>query len=141
MSSWRWIACVAALTTSLAAMSGQQVSSQSASREQLVKRTSNSWNKVLNFPTKNPEVRASVVQYAPGAAGRHQTNPHPRYIYVLEGTLTVDLDDGEAVDFPAGSFILSGNTWLTPKNKGTVTAKILVIDQTEAGQHNVVIQR
>jgi quercetin dioxygenase-like cupin family protein len=137
MNSWRWIAGAVTLMVTLGMAAGQQASSQSSNREELVRRTSNTWNKSLDFPSKTPEVTASIVQFAPGAVGRHQTNPYPRYIYVLEGTLTFDLDDGESVDFPAGSFIISGNTWLTPRNKGTVAAKMLLIDQTEAGHQNV----
>jgi hypothetical protein len=44
-------------------------------------------------------------------------------------------------DFPAGSLILSGSTWLTTKNNGKTPAKLLVIDQTEAGESNALSEK
>lgn len=119
----------------------QQHSTSSISRYPIVRRTSNTWNKWLDFPSKRPEVTASLVEFAPGAVGPRQVNPYPRYIYVLKGTLTVDLADGDSVHFPSGSFVISGETWVTPRNNGPDILKMLIIDQTEAGQSNVVMSR
>jgi hypothetical protein len=44
-------------------------------------------------------------------------------------------------DFPAGSWILSGSTWLTAKNNGKTPAKLLVIAQTEAGESNALPEK
>ncbi len=137
MNSRHWIILGLSMTAATVTVAlGQQVSPPLPQEDEIVRRTSNTWNKPLHFPSRMPEVTATIIDYAPGSAGVRQTNPYSRYMYVLEGTLTVDLDDGRHVDFPAGSLILSGSTWLTPKNSGAVPAKVLVIDQAEAGMSN-----
>ena len=114
---------------------------QQAKHEEILRRTSNTWNKPLTFPSRLPEVTATLIEYPPGASEERQINRYSRYLYVLDGTLTLDVDGRGPVAFPAGSLIVSGNTWLTPKNNGAVTAKVLVIDQTEAGEPNVLLEK
>jgi quercetin dioxygenase-like cupin family protein len=141
MNSGRWILGLSATAASLGLAMGQQVSAPLPNQEEIARRTSNTWNKPFHFPAKIPEVTASIIEYPPGTEGVRHTSPYSRYIYVLEGTLTLDLDGGRPVDFPAGSLILSGNTWLTPKNNGMVPAKVLVIDQTEVGESNSLLKK
>ncbi|MFI5011003.1 MAG: cupin domain-containing protein [Hyphomicrobiales bacterium] len=133
-----WILGLSATAASLGLASAQQIPDPLANQEEIVRRTSNTWNKPFHFPQKVPEVTASIIEYPPGAGGLRHTSPYSRYIYVLEGTLTFDLGGGSLVDFQAGSLILSGSTWLTLKNNGVVPAKALVIDQTEVGESNSV---
>ncbi len=119
----------------------QQAAPPAVKATTITKATTNTWSKPFNFPTKSPEVIVSIVDFLPGAAGPTHSNPFPRYIYILEGTLTVDTVEGKTVDFPAGSIILSGQQVVTARNKGSVPAKLLVIDQTEAGVGNTVAQK
>jgi quercetin dioxygenase-like cupin family protein len=141
MNAGRWILASAATAAALGYALGQQISLPFADQEEILRRTSNTWNKPFIFPSRMPEVTATIVEYPPGASGARQINPYSRYIYVLEGTLTLDADGRGPVDFPAGSLILSGNTWLTPKNNGAVAAKLLVIDQAEAGESNALLEK
>lgn len=141
MNSGRWILLLSATIASLGLALGQQIWDPIADQEEIVRRTSNTWNKPFHFPAKIPEVTVSIIRYPPGTEGIRHTSPYSRYIYVLEGTLTLDLDDGRLADFPAGSIILSGSTWLTPRNKGVVPVKVLVIDQTEVGESNSVLKQ
>jgi hypothetical protein len=131
-----WILGLSTAAAALGWALGQQISTPLPKQEEILRRTSNTWNKPLIFPSQVPEVTATVIEYPPGASGEHQINPYSRYIYVLEGTLTLDVDGRGLVDFPAGRLILSGSTWLTPRNNGAVPAKLLVIDQAEAGHSN-----
>jgi quercetin dioxygenase-like cupin family protein len=141
MNSGRWILVLSATVAGLGLALGQQIWDPIANQEEIVRRTSNTWNKPFHFPAKIPEVTASIIEYPPETEGVRHTSPYARYIYVLEGTLTLDLDGRGPIDFVAGSFILSGSTWLTPKNKGMVPVKVLVIDQTEAGESNSVLEK
>jgi quercetin dioxygenase-like cupin family protein len=141
MNSGRWILALSAAAASVGLALGQQISAPLPKQEEIVRRTSNTWNKPFILPANVPEVSADIIEYPPGASGERQTNPYARYIYVLEGTLTLDVDGRGSVDFPARSLILSGGTWLTPKNNGAVPAKILVIDQTEAGESNALLEK
>jgi quercetin dioxygenase-like cupin family protein len=141
MNSGQWILGLSAVIASVGLTWGQQGLPPFTAQEEIVRRTSNTWNRPFHFPSRVPEVTASVIEYPAGAVGPHQTNPYTRYLYVLEGTLTLEVDDGGAVEFPAGSLILSGSTWLVPRNKGNVPVKLLVIDQTEVGQPNSVLEK
>ncbi len=141
MNSGRWILGVSAAAASLGLALGQQISVPLPKQEEIVRRTSNTWNKPFILPANVPEVSADIIEYPPGASGDRQTNPYSRYIYVLEGTLTLDVDGRGPVDFPAGSLILSGSTWLTPRNKGVIPARVLVIDQVEAGHSNYLPEK
>jgi quercetin dioxygenase-like cupin family protein len=141
MNSGCWILGLSAAVASMGLALGQQTPLPRPKQEEIVRRTSNTWNKPFILPANVPEVSATIVEYPPGASGDRQTNPYSRYIYVLGGTLTLDVDGRGPVDFPAGSLILSGSIWLTPRNNGAVPAKTLVIDQTEAGESNALLEK
>jgi cupin domain len=141
MNAGRWMLGFAAAAAVLSYALGQQISSRLVKQEEILRRTSNTWNKPFIFPSRMPEVTATIIEYPPGTSGERQVNPYTRYVYVLEGTLTVDVDSRGPVGFPAGSLILSGSTSLTPRNNGTVTAKLLVIDQAEVGESNELLDK
>jgi quercetin dioxygenase-like cupin family protein len=141
MNAGRWILGSAAATAALSYALGQQISIPLAKHEEILRRTSNTWNKPFNFPSRVPEVTATIMEYPPHTSGERQINPYSRYLYVLEGTLTLDVDGRGSIDFPAGSLIVSGTTWLTPRNNGAVAAKLLVIDQTEVGESNAILEK
>jgi quercetin dioxygenase-like cupin family protein len=113
------VAAAAAFSCALA----QQISIPSAKQEEILRRTSNTWNKPLTFPSRLPEVTAALIEYPPGTSAERQINRYSRYLYVVEGTLTLDVEGRGPVAFPAGTLIISGNTWLTPKNNGAVYGK------------------
>ncbi len=141
MNAGRWILGLAAAAAAFSWALGQQIPIPLSKQEEILRRTSNTWNKPFTFPSRVPEVTATIIEYPPGASGERQNSPYSRYVYVLEGTLTLDVNDRGPIHFPAGSLILSGNTWLTPRNNGGVSAKLLVIDQAEAGESNVLLDK
>ena len=78
--------------------------------------------------TDSAEVTAVMLEIGPGGeTGRHM-HPYPTFVYVLEGTLDVEMDDGTVHSYKAGdSFLEVTNTWHNGKNKGTIPMKTLVV--------------
>jgi len=94
----------------------------------------------LVLPTKNPELKVSLFEIAPGARLPRHKHPWSRYAYVLQGELTVTFDGGLAKHYKAGDFIVEAvNAWHFGQNTGKETVRLLVIDQVEAGQSNTVM--
>jgi len=91
----------------------------------------------IRYPRMKPEVAALLVEIAPGGqTGRHQ-HPVTEFAYILEGTLTVDIE-GQKV-FTAGQGLIEAtNTWHNGMNKGTTPVKILSVFVGEQGTPNVV---
>lgn len=78
--------------------------------------------------TDSAEVTALRVDVGPGGeTGRHM-HPFPTFVYVLEGTIDVDMEGGGTRSYKAGdSFLEVVNTWHNGKNHGAATAKLLVV--------------
>ena len=94
----------------------------------------------IEYPkTGKAEIASVMVEIPPGKeSGRHM-HPAPTYVYVLEGTLTVEFEDGSRHTFKAGSGFLEGmNTWHNAKNLGEISAKILVVFAGEEGKPNMI---
>ncbi|MCI0600350.1 MAG: cupin domain-containing protein [Beijerinckiaceae bacterium] len=93
----------------------------------------------LTFPETNPQVTATLVEIPPGAGVGWHEHPNIRYVYVIDGTLTIEMDDGSRRDFPAGTiFVEAYATRHRGMNAGTIPVKVLFIDHSEAGQSNMV---
>lgn len=78
--------------------------------------------------TDSAEVTALILEIGPGGeTGRHM-HPYPTFVYVLEGMLDIELDDGAVHHYKAGdSFLEVVNTWHNGKNRGTVQTRTLVV--------------
>lgn len=89
--------------------------------------------------TDRPEITSWSVEIAPGGeAGRHM-HQVPTYVHVLEGTLTVALDDGTRHEVKAGqAFLEVTNTWHNGLNLTAAPVKFLVVFMGEAGRPNTV---
>lgn len=94
----------------------------------------------IAYPTTaKPEIQSSVVEIAPGTASTFMTHPVPTYIYVLEGTLTVEFDDGGRQTFRAGQgFLQAMRRWHKGRNLGQVPLKFLVVFVGEESNQNVI---
>jgi quercetin dioxygenase-like cupin family protein len=107
----------------------------------VVKATATMADQPLVFPAEKPQVVVAMTEFAPGAATPRHKHPSLRYVYVLEGTLTVEMEGGMSHTYPAGSFIVESiDQWHLGKNAGTTPMKILVIDQVVEGRSNVVTE-
>jgi quercetin dioxygenase-like cupin family protein len=83
----------------------------------------------LTYPsTPSPEVSSFTLSLAPGATTAWMTHPVQAYIYVLEGTLTVELADGGRQEFGAGQAFLQTRTrWHRGRNEGRIPARFLAV--------------
>ena len=95
---------------------------------------------VIRYPdTKSPEVSSVMVEIAPGGeSGRHKHPVSPQ-IYVIEGEVTIEFDDGKQKKFPAGkAFLEAVNTWHNAKNTGDKPLKMLVVFFGEKDRKNMI---
>ena len=90
------------------------------------------------------DVQLVVSRFAipPGATLPIHKHPSQRYAYVLSGRLIVTLTDaGQASEYKAGDFIVEvRDQWHFGTAIGDEPVVLLVIDQTEAGRANTVLQ-
>ena len=94
----------------------------------------------IGYPiTKNPEVSSVLVTIkAGGESGRHK-HPVSPHIYVIEGQVTIEFDDGKRQRFKAGeAFLEAVDTWHNAKNLGKTPVKMLVVFFGEKGQKNLI---
>ena len=106
----------------------------------VVKATATASGQKLQYPqTDRPEIESVLIEIAPGGeSGRHM-HPVPTYVYVLEGTLTVEMDKESPREYAAGSgFLESVNTWHNGKNLGQAPVKALVVFVSEEGKKNFI---
>jgi quercetin dioxygenase-like cupin family protein len=95
--------------------------------------------KIVYPKTDKAEMASVVIEIQPGKeSGRHM-HPVPTYVHVLEGTLTVEFEDGSRQGFKAGSgFLEVVNTWHNGKNLGEVPVRFLVVFAGEEGNPNLI---
>lgn len=96
--------------------------------------------KKFTYPkTDNTEIVSHLVEIKPGGeTGRHR-HPGPTYMYLLEGNLVVELDDGTHKEYQAGQALLEdAEVWINNKNPGTTVTKFIAIIVTEKGKKAVV---
>ena len=88
-------------------------------------------------------VRAEVVsvigELEPGGRTSRHQHPVPVFVYVLEGTLTVQADGGQPREYTSGkAFIEDMNHWHQAFNKGTAPVRILVVFMGEEGKPTTI---
>lgn len=86
-------------------------------------------NEPLAYPsTPDPAISSAIETIEPGGITEWMTHPVPAYLYVLEGTLTVEFADGTRHEFKAGeSFLQCRTTWHRGRNEGTVPMRFLAV--------------
>ncbi|HSE94697.1 MAG TPA: cupin domain-containing protein [Methylomirabilota bacterium] len=81
------------------------------------------------------EIVATIGELEPGGRTARHQHPVPVFVYVLEGTLTVQADAGSPREYPAGkAFLEDVNHWHQAFNRGTAPVKILVVFMGEEGK-------
>jgi quercetin dioxygenase-like cupin family protein len=90
--------------------------------------TTLSGNDFQYLQTDSPEIVSHFVEIAPGGeVGRHK-HPAPAFMYVMEGTLVVEQDDGTKTVHHAGDALLEdAGTWFNNKNPGDTPTKFLSV--------------
>jgi quercetin dioxygenase-like cupin family protein len=85
------------------------------------------------------EVVSVIGELEPGGRTSRHQHPVPVFVYVLEGTLTVQADGGQSREYAAGkAFIEDVNHWHQASNKGTAPVKILVVFMGEEGKPTTI---
>jgi quercetin dioxygenase-like cupin family protein len=84
---------------------------------------------------QHPTVVTTIVTFQPGDKTAVHKHPFPHFGYMLEGTLTlVNTATGKSFDVKPGEFLVEMmNTYHYGENRGTVPARILIIDELPAG--------
>lgn len=89
--------------------------------------------------TDKPEIEVMLVEVKPGGQSGRHLHPVPTLVYVIEGTLTVELDDESRHKCQAGNAVLEViNTWHNARNMGRKSLKLLVVYLGEKGRANVL---
>ena len=81
------------------------------------------------------EVVQAVAEIQPGAESGRHTHPGEEVAYVLEGTISIDVQGKPAMMKKAGEgFIMPAGTVHNAKNTGTTAAKVLATYIIEKGK-------
>lgn len=83
----------------------------------------------IEYPeTDKPQITSAIGEVAPGGeSGRHK-HPVPTIVHVLEGTSTIEFDDGSRFEAPAGTaFLEAVDIWHNVRNLGTTPLKYMVV--------------
>ena len=85
----------------------------------------------MSFPKgkkRVPAVNARIITLEPGQETEQLIFRAPTYVYVLEGTYTVDYAAGIVKEFPAGMAYVEGiNTSLIGQNKGDGPVRVMLV--------------
>jgi quercetin dioxygenase-like cupin family protein len=97
-------------------------------------------NQKIEYPnTGQAEVVSVIGQLEPGGRTARHQHPVPVFVYVLEGTLTVQADGGEPREYaPGKAYMEHVNHWHQAFNNGTAPVKILVVFMAEEGKPTTV---
>ena len=89
--------------------------------------------------TDKPEIVSLLIDLEPGGeVGKHK-HFVSGYVYVMEGTITIEMEDGHQREFQAGqSFIESKDMWHNAKNLGKPPVKLLAVVFGEEGRSNII---
>jgi quercetin dioxygenase-like cupin family protein len=94
----------------------------------------------LDYPkTGQAEVVSVIGELEPGGRTARHQHPVPVFVYVLEGTITVQADGAEPRDYKAGqAFAEDINHWHQASNKTGAPAKVLVVFMGEEGKPTTI---
>ena len=124
---------LAVLTTPVLAGEGVKITS-------LVQGSKTLNGKKIVYPkTENAEMTAIMAEIAPGAEIGLHMHPVPLVVYVLQGTLDVEIQGGEKHQIEEGkAFLEVVNTWHNGINRGNTPVKLLVVFAGEVGKKNLI---
>ena len=95
--------------------------------------------RILYPKSEKAEMASVIVEIQPGRESGRHLHPFPTYVHVLEGTLTVEFEDGTRQHFEAGKgFLEVVNTWHNGRNLGERPLKFLIVFAGEEGQPNMI---
>ncbi len=94
---------------------------------------------ILYLSTPNPEISSTILTIPAGTTTEWMTHPVQGYVYVLEGTLTVEFSDGHRIAFKAGQgFPQARSKWHRGRNDGQGVVRFLAVFFGGKGVPNVL---
>ncbi len=89
--------------------------------------------------TAKAEVVSVTAELEPGGRTARHQHPVPVFVYVLEGTITVQADGGPPRDYkPGQAWMEDINHWHQAFNRGATPVKILVVFMGEEGKPTTI---
>jgi quercetin dioxygenase-like cupin family protein len=94
----------------------------------------------IAYPKKVPaQVTSYVTQLEPGQETGWHKHKVPLYVYILEGTVTVEYDGGVIKEYPAGTALMEAqDVWHNGTNKGDSPVRILTVYMGAKGAKNSI---
>jgi quercetin dioxygenase-like cupin family protein len=84
--------------------------------------------------TPNAEVTSMILTLPPGGKTDWMTHSVPGYLYILEGQLTVEFEDGHRLTFKQGQAFMQARTkWHRGINEGATPLRFLAVFFGEKG--------
>lgn len=91
--------------------------------------------KIIYPQVSNAEVTMSKITFPSGSSTGWHKHDIPVFAYVLEGELTVELENGKIVQFKQGTaFAEVHDTWHNGKNNGAENLVLIAIYMGEKGK-------
>jgi quercetin dioxygenase-like cupin family protein len=93
----------------------------------------------IRFPQGENQFTAVIAEVAPGGqVGRHM-HPVPLFVYMLEGTLSIEMDGHGTHTFSAGQgFAEVTNTWHNGRNLTDKPVRFLIVFSGQKGTPNLI---
>ena len=106
---------------------------------QILETTTTAAGQAIRFPQGENQLTALIAELAPGGqVGRH-VHPVPLFAYILEGTLTVELEGHGTRTFRAGEgFVDVVNLWHNGRNLGDRPVRFLVVIAGQKGTPTLI---
>lgn len=131
MTTWPIALALVILTT-------LNASAESVVVDTILRTTETSSGQPITVPA-NPELVVSTFEIGPHTRLPLHKHPHARYAYVLEGSITVEVRDGDRHRYAAGDVIVEVIDEWHVGITGAEAVKLLVIDQAPPGASNTVL--
>jgi quercetin dioxygenase-like cupin family protein len=106
---------------------------------QILETTTTAAGQTIHFPEGENQLTALIAELAPGGqVGRH-VHPVPLFAYVLDGTLTVEVEGHGTRTFRAGEgFVDVVNLWHNGRNLGDRPVRFMVIIMGQKGTPTLI---
>lgn len=119
----------------LLALAPVTASAQSSRSTPVLKSSTDAHGRQIQYPAGTPEITSQLVEFPPGSeSGRHM-HPIPTHVYVLEGSVVIETEDGQRQEMRQGDAALEpAGVWMNAKNPGTSPARVFVVFVGEAGK-------
>lgn len=101
--------------------------------------TTDAGEPIRYLSTPNAEVTSVILSLPPGGKTDWMTHPAPGYLYILEGQLTVEFEDGHRLTFKQGQAFMQARTkWHRGINEGTTPMRFLAVFFGEKDAPNIL---